>query len=122
MAPDQGLVARVRAAITDQALEHRLALREKHMFGGFAFMLDDKMACGVINDDLMVRVGPAAHDDALAHEHARPMDFTGKPMRGYVFVGARGCDTQASVAYWVDRAAANVESLIRAERGSGERG
>lgn len=122
MAPDPELAARVREAITDQALERGLLLREERMFGGLAFMLDDKMACGVIDHDLMVRVGPAAYDDALAHEHARPMDFTGKPMRGYVFIGPAGCDTQASVTYWIDRAATNIESLIRTEPGSGEQG
>jgi hypothetical protein len=60
MAPDQALIARVRDAITEQALQRRLTPREKHMFGGLAFMLNDKMACGVIDTDLMVRVGPAA--------------------------------------------------------------
>jgi len=76
-------------------------------------MLNNKMACGVINDQLMVRVGPAAYDDALSHEHAAPMDFTGRPMRGYVFIARRGCHTQTSVTYWVERAATNIYSLIR---------
>ena len=122
MAIDQDLVARVRDAITEQALQRGLVLHEKHMFGGLAFLLNDKMACGVINDDLMVRVGPAAYDEALTHEHARPMDFTGRPMRGYVFVGARGCETQTSVAYWVDSAATNIQSLIHEEPTSVKRG
>ena len=115
MPADQELVARVRVAITEQSVRLQLAVREKHMFGGRAFMLNDKMACGVINDTLMVRVGPAAYAEALEHEHARPMDFTGKPMRGYVFIDPAGSDTPSSVAYWVDRAAANVEAL-RSER------
>lgn len=51
------------------------------MFGVLAFMLNDKMACGVIDTDLMVRVGPAAYADALAHDHVRPMDFTGRATR-----------------------------------------
>jgi TfoX/Sxy family transcriptional regulator of competence genes len=122
MAVDQGLAMRVREAITEQALQRGLALREKRMFGGLAFMLNDEMACGVISDDMMVRVGPAAYDDALAHEHARPMDFTGKPMRGYIFIAARGCHTQTSVTYWVDRAATNMHSLIRAAPKSTARG
>jgi hypothetical protein len=121
MALDQGLVARVREAMTEHALDCRLVLREKHMFGGLAFMLNDKMACGVINDDLMVRVGPAAHEEALAHQHARPMDFTGRPMRGYVFIAPRGCHTHTSVAYWVDRAATNIQSLISQEPESAKR-
>ena len=92
------------------------------MFGGLAFMLSDKMACGVLNDELMVRVGPAAHDEALAHEHARTMDFTGRPMRGYVFIPASGCGTPASIAYCADRAATNIESLLDAQPTSDERG
>lgn len=111
MAVDEDLVARLRDVITEQALRHGFTLREKYMFGGLAFMVNDKMACGVINDELMVRVGRAAHDESLAHEYARPMDFTGRPMRGYVFIAARGCDTTASVVYWVRRAIANIESM-----------
>ena len=122
MAVDEDLVARVRDVITEQALHHGLVLREKYMFGGLAFMLNDKMACGVINDDLMVRVGPAAHEEALAHQHARPMDFTGRPMRGYVFIAARGCHSPTSVAYWVHRAATNIESLIHEQPKSVKRG
>jgi len=115
MTVDQGLVARVRDAISAEAIERGLVPREKHMFGGLAFMLNDKMACGVIDDDLTVRVGPAAYDEALAHEHARPMDFTGRPMRGYVFIAAGGCRTPTSVAYWVERAATNIQALTHEE-------
>ncbi|PZS35610.1 MAG: RNA methyltransferase [Pseudonocardiales bacterium] len=82
MPPDQAVIARVRDAITEQAPKRRLPLREKHMFGGVAFTLNDKMAREVIDQDLVVGVGPAAHAEALAHQHTRPMDFTGKPMRG----------------------------------------
>jgi hypothetical protein len=85
-------------------------------------MLDDRMACGVIGEDLMVRVGPAVHAAALAHAHARPMDFTGKPMRGYVFIGAAGCQTPATVAYWVEQAVTNVRSLLDPEPNSSRRG
>jgi TfoX/Sxy family transcriptional regulator of competence genes len=60
MPVDQSLAGRVRDAITDLAMQRGLPLREKNMFGGLAFMLNDKMACGVIDTDLMVRVGPAA--------------------------------------------------------------
>lgn len=112
MPPELALAERVRDAITEQALRRGLTLREKHMFGGLAFMLEDKMACGVVDGHLMVRVGPAAHAEALTHRHARPMDFTGRPMRGYVFIDRDGCATPAAVAYWVDRAAANVQTLI----------
>ena len=105
------MAGRVRDAITDLAMQRGLPLRETNMFGGLAFMLNDKMACGVIDTDLMVRVGPAAYTDALAHDQVRPMDFTGRPMRGYVFVNATGCAAPAAVEYWVERAAVNIESL-----------
>jgi len=82
------------------------------MFGGLVIMLNGKMACGVVNDELMVRIGPKAYDEALTHAHVRPMDFTGKPMRGYVFVGALGCGNQTSVSRWIKRAIINIQSLI----------
>ena len=111
MPVDQSLAGRVRDAITDLAVQRGLPLREKNMFGGLAFMLNDKMACGVIDTDLMVRVGPAGYTDALAHDHVRPMDFTGRAMRGYVFVTATGCAAPAAVEYWVECAVVNIESL-----------
>jgi len=65
------------------------------MFGGIAFMLNGNMCCGVTNDDLMVRVGADGLEDALDQPNARPMDFTGRPMKGFVFVdagpGGAGC-------------------------------
>src|SRR5439155_7261475 len=87
---------------------------EKHMFGGLSFMLNNKMACGVVGDELMIRVGPDAYERALAKPHARPMDFTGKPMRGYIFVEPGGCATQAAVNRWVAQAAAHVQQLTSA--------
>ena len=112
MAVNEALAERVRAAAMDQTGRRHLELREKHMFGGLAFMFSDKMACGVVGDDLMVRVGTDAYDVSLRLPHARPMDFTGRPMRGYVFIDADGCGTQAAVARWVTRAAIHIEELI----------
>jgi hypothetical protein len=108
---DEELAARVRDAVNDAALRRGLSLREKKMFGGLAFMVRDKMAVGVTNMDLMVRVGAAGYDDALARQHTREMDFTGKPMRGYVFVDPDGTTDPADVAFWVDQAVTNVETL-----------
>ena len=85
MAYDQKLADRIRALVAG-----RPGVSEKAMFGGLAFLLDGRMFCGVNKDDLMVRAGPARHDEALAKPHARSMDFTGRPMKGYVFVGAEG--------------------------------
>jgi TfoX/Sxy family transcriptional regulator of competence genes len=84
---------------------------EKKMFGGLAFLLDGKMFCGIVKDDLMVRVGPDRHDAALAEPHVRPMDFTGRPMVGYVFVGPGGSRTEKAIRKWVDRSTAFVATL-----------
>ncbi len=106
MAYDSELSDRVRTALKCQP-----GLGEKKMFGGIAFMLNGNMCCGVINDDLMVRVGPDGFEDALARPHARPMDFTGRPMKGFVFVGAQGTRTESTLAQWVLRGQAFAESL-----------
>ncbi|MGD9903630.1 MAG: TfoX/Sxy family protein [Vicinamibacterales bacterium] len=98
MSYDLDLAARVR-----RALAHRPDLVEKHMFGGICFMVRGHMCCGVTDDDLMVRLEPA-EADALADEpHVRPMDFTGRPMRGFLFVDADGLSTPAALKAWVDR-------------------
>lgn len=81
------------------------------MFGGLAFMVHGHMAAGVLANDLMVRVGPDAYDEALAQPHARPMDFTGRPMRGLVYVGPAGTSDEASLAAWVERGLAFVDTL-----------
>lgn len=81
------------------------------MFGGVAFLLDGKMFCGITNDDLMVRVGPERYETSLAEAHVRPMDFTGRPMNGYVFVGAKGTQRRDAIRKWVDVATAFVATL-----------
>jgi TfoX/Sxy family transcriptional regulator of competence genes len=111
MAYDTNLAERIRRAVAT-----RRGVTEKAMFGGLAFLLDGKMFCGISKSDLMVRVGPDRHDEALGRPHVRPMDFTGRPMKGYVFVGPEGCRTQRMVESWVERGAtfvATVESRPR---------
>lgn len=108
MAYSQLLADRVRAALKPQR-----GVREKKMFGGLAFMLRGHMCCGVLGEDLVVRVGPAAYEKALARAHARPMDFTHKPMRGYVYVALKGCAKPAALRSWLTMAIAFVGSLPR---------
>ena len=98
MAYDEGLAQRIRDVLVDQD-----GLVEKKMFGGVAFMVHGNMACGVVKEDLMVRVGPDAYDEALDQPHARPMDFTGKPMRGMVYVDGGGLEEEEDLAGWVQR-------------------
>ena len=100
MAFDDTLAERIR-----HVLAPRRGITEKKIFGGLAFLLDGKMFCGLTKDDLMARVGPEAYTQALAEPHARPMDFTGRPMNGYVFVAVKGLGRDAVLARWVNRCA-----------------
>jgi TfoX/Sxy family transcriptional regulator of competence genes len=98
MAYDEKLAARIRGV-----LDGRSGVTERKMFGGLAFLLDGKMFCGIARHDLMVRVGAERYEDALGQPHVRPMDFTGRPMKGYVFVGTRGLASDSALASWVER-------------------
>ncbi len=73
-------------------------------------MVAGKMACGVVGDALMVRVEPDAYEDALARPHARPMDFTGRPMKGLVYVDPPGIAAKRDLEVWVGRGVAFAES------------
>ena len=97
MAYDEDLAERIRDAVGAHA-----SIAERKMFGGLAFLLDERTFCGIVKDELMVRVGPERYEEALGRPHVRPMDFTGRPMKGYVFVTPNGCDTEEAVAEWVD--------------------
>jgi TfoX/Sxy family transcriptional regulator of competence genes len=100
------LAQRVRATLAEQD-----AVDEKKMFGGLAFMLHGNMCCGIIRDDLMVRVGAEQYADALAQPHARELDFTGRPMRGMIVVDAAGLSSDADLEAWVRRGVAFVSGL-----------
>jgi TfoX/Sxy family transcriptional regulator of competence genes len=74
---------------------------EKAMFGGLCFMVNDKMALGVEKERLMVRLDPAIYDEVMEKEGCRQMDFSGKPMKGFVFVDADVLNTKKKLEYWV---------------------
>ena len=99
MAYDEGLAERIRTT-----LRGRDDVVEKRMFGGLTFIVGGRMACGVVHDDLMVRVGPDGHDEALMEPGTRPMDFTGRPLRGMVYVASAAVATDDDLRRWVDRA------------------
>jgi len=105
MAFDEKLVERVR-----KELEGRRGVEERKMFGGLTFMVRGNMACGVDKDRLMVRVGPEGMEAALKRPHAKPMDFTGRPMKGFVFVEPAGLKGRA-LASWVQRGVDHAMSL-----------
>ena len=106
MAYDEKLVTRVR-----KVLARRKGLTEKKMFGGLAFMVHGNMCCGVLKDDLVFRVGPERYEKALSQPYTRPMNFTGRPLKGFVFVGPNGYKTDKAFAKWVTQAAEFVMTL-----------
>jgi TfoX/Sxy family transcriptional regulator of competence genes len=105
---DEGLAQRIRELLEDDA---RIA--EKRMFGGVAFFVNGHMAVGIIRDELMVRVGPAGYEAALAAPHARAMDFTGRPMRGFVVVAPAGFEEDAELRGWLERGVAHAAAAER---------
>ena len=116
MAFDEGLAQRVREMVGS-----RPGISERRMFGGLAFLQDGKMFVGILGDTLMARVGPERYEDSLALPAVRPMNFTGKPMKGYVYIDAPGIEDDAQLAAWVNWCAAFVATLpakLPAKRGS----
>jgi TfoX/Sxy family transcriptional regulator of competence genes len=103
---DEDLAARIRAVLGD-----RTDVVEKKMFGGLCFMVGGAMCCGLTKTDFMVRVGADQYDDALAQPHARPMDFTGRPLAGMVYVAPEGIRSASALAKWVGRGVSFVSSL-----------
>lgn len=79
-------------------------VEEKAMFGGLCFMVNDKMCVGVEKERLMVRLDPAKYDEVIEIEGCKPMDFTGKIMKGFVFVDADVLTTKKKLEYWIDLA------------------
>ena len=106
MAYDEGVAQRLREVFAD-----RIDVVEKKMFGGIAFMLSGHMCCGVIGETLMVRVGPQQYDAALTRPHVREMDFTGKPLKGFVYVEPEGFESDADLEQWVSVSEDFVDSL-----------
>ena len=106
MAYDEHLAGRVLDIL---ALEPSLV--QKKMFGGVAVMLQGNLACGVLGNDLMVRVPKDEYEATLTQPHVREMDFTGRPMRGWVVVGPEATDDDASLQDWVAVCAAYALSL-----------
>lgn len=107
MAYDEELAARVREVLAEQDA----GTDEREMFGGIAFMVGGHMCCGIIGDDLMLRLGPDRAERALQEPGVRPMDFTGRPMRGYIYAAAQGLETEESLERWLGLARAFVREL-----------
>lgn len=96
MAYNESLAVRVRQLLKSKRVQ------EKKMMGGLTFMVNGKMCVGILKDDLMARIDPNVYEAALERPGCRPMDFTGKPMQGFVFIGPDG--TGEGLKYWIDLA------------------
>ena len=97
MAYDEGVAQRIR-----EFFENRIDVVEKKMFGGLAFMVSGHMCCGVEGNRLMARVGPGQYEMALERPFAREMDFTKKPLRGFVYVDPEGFEEDQDLESWVE--------------------
>lgn len=89
--------------IAENLLNRSIDFEEKRMFGGLCYMIDDKMCIGVSNDDFMARVNPDQELELLSKDGTRPMDFTKRPMRGYLFIVSSGYDTDEDLDFWIQQ-------------------
>jgi len=100
MAYNEFLADRIRVSLNEKNCPYT----EKKMMGGLTFMIDNKMCVGIIKDDLMARIDPAIHDEALTRNGCRDMDFTHRPMKGFVFINPEGTDMDEDLKFWIDLA------------------
>mgnify|MGYP002077971089 CR=1 FL=1 len=101
MAYDTILAQRIRERFA--LLDH---VEEKEMMGGLTFMYNNKMCVGIIKDEMMCRIDPDIHEDCLLKQGCRTMDFTNRPMKGYVMISHEGMETQKDFDFWINLALA----------------
>ena len=106
MAYSEELALRVRQSLGEQP-----GVVERKMFGGLCFMVHGNMCCGVMGDEVIVRVGAERYKSALNLPNAREMDFTGRPMRGFVVVSSEGVSSDDGLDEWVQRGVEFIASL-----------
>jgi len=106
MAYDEGLAHRLREHFQD-----RLDVEVKKMFGGLCFMVSNHMCCGIVGDTLMARVGPEKYEECLSYQYAREMDFTGKALKGMVYVSPEGIESDEDLVHWVNLCESFIRSL-----------
>jgi len=98
MAYDEYLAERIKRFLETK----KIAFEEKKMMGGLTYMVDNKMCLGVIKDKMMARIDPEIYDEALTKNGCHEMDFTKRPMRGFVYVEPEGIDMEVDLEYWID--------------------
>ena len=91
----------ILAQHTREALAAQPRVEEKKMMGGLTFMVNGKMCVGILRDDLMARIDPEVYETALTKKGCREMDFTGRPMKGFVFISPEGTKQKADLDYWI---------------------
>jgi len=96
MAYDEKLANRIR-----ELLLNKRSVEEKKMMGGLTFMVNNKMCVGILKDDLMARIDPEVYESALERRGCREMDFTGRPMKGFVFIDPEGTKSKKDLEYWI---------------------
>ena len=106
MSYDEGLAQRIR-----EYLQETENVEEKKMFGGLCFMVSRHMCCGIVDDKLMARVGPDNYEHLLEIDHTQKMDFTGKPMKGMIYVEPDGLKSEKELEFWVEKCLAFIRSL-----------
>ncbi len=106
MAFDQKLAKRVRTF-----LQGERSLEEKRMFGGLAFLVNGNMCCGVLKKDLVLRIGGREYEKAISRPHTRPMDFTGRVMRGLLYVSPAGLRSSRQLGAWIRKSLRFVSTL-----------
>jgi hypothetical protein len=106
MAFDEGLAERVR-----EQLQELTAFDEKRMFGGLCFLVNGNMACGLVGDTLMARVDKQQWPDLLQQDHVREMDFTGRSLKGFLYVDPAGIAEDGDLAFWLEKTVKFAGSL-----------
>jgi TfoX/Sxy family transcriptional regulator of competence genes len=106
MAYDEKLADRIRNLLGESG-----EFDERKMFGGIAFMVDGHMCCGIVDRTLMLRVGAEGYEAALRRPHTRMMDFTGRPLKGFIYVDPPGLKTRPALAAWLNRALTFIQDL-----------
>ncbi|MCB1052931.1 MAG: TfoX/Sxy family protein [Acidobacteria bacterium] len=105
MAYDEGLAIRIEECLAERPF------RTRKMFGGLCFLLNGNMCCGIVGDTLMARVGPDQYAESLKEPYAREMTFTGKAMKGMIYVDPEGIDQDEDLRNWIQRCLNFVEQL-----------
>jgi TfoX/Sxy family transcriptional regulator of competence genes len=111
MACDALLVKRI-----ETLLRRKRSVTQKKMFGGICFLVNGNMCCGVEGDKLVVRVGPEHYEQLLQRRHVKPMDFTGRPLRGFIYVMSEGLSGQKTLHSWLEWGIRYARSLPEKRR------